>query len=145
VGDKAESPNAVYLFLLFSWVFVMLMIMLVHVHFSQDVVCIHHISLLNMIIARVIYPMERTGPPQITLNGSIHHRYVHGYASDDASCTDMRDCGDQATASIHDVSLQPVHIEATQCPIDLPCYIRLIILGVDGCLRSYTVYLVMPL
>ena len=57
----------------------------------------------------------------------------------------MKDCGDQAAASIHDVSLPPVHIGAIQCPIDLPWYIRLIILGVDGCLRSYTVHLDMPL
>ena len=44
----------------------MLMIMLVFIHFSQDTMRIYHISLLNMIIARGIYPMERTGPPQIT-------------------------------------------------------------------------------
>ena len=48
-------------------------------------------------------------------------------------CIDMKDYGDQATASIHDVSLPPVHMEAIRCLIDSQCYIRLIILAVDGC------------
>ena len=65
-GTRPEVQMLYFLLLLFSWVFVMLMSILVHIYFSQDTMRIHHISLLNMIIARVIYPMERAGPPQIT-------------------------------------------------------------------------------
>ena len=55
------------------------------------------------------------------------------------------DCGDQDTASIHDVSLPPVDIGRTQCIRDMPWRTIFIVMGVDGCLCSYTVNLDMPL
>jgi hypothetical protein len=92
---------------------------------SHDTVRIHHISLLQMIIGRGIYMYHGyTRPPQSTKNEFIRHPYAHGYASDGASdgasYTNTTGCGDQDTASIHDVSLPPVHIGRTQCIRHIP-------------------------
>ena len=75
--------------------------------FSQDTVSIHIFIEHDNKVCHISWAYWTT-PDH--LNESIQHRYAHGYASDDAPCMDMSNCGGQATASIHDVFLPPVHI-----------------------------------
>ena len=112
----------------------MLMSMLVHIHFNQDTVHIHNISLLHIIIGRLICTIGILGHPGILKIGSFSIHIPVAIAYDSASCMDTRDCGDQDAASFHAVSLLPVHIGRTQCIRDIPCHTRFIVTGVDGCL-----------
>ena len=87
---------------------------------SQDTVRIHHISLLYIIIGRTICTMGILDHLGLLKVGSFSIHIPMAMPYDGASCTNTMDCGDQDTASIHDVSLPQVDIGRPQCIRGIP-------------------------